>query len=46
MPIERPMAGSTEISPVLPMAVASETPKMIAKDRLGSTTGRAGEPDM
>ncbi len=29
MPIERPIAGSTEISPVLPMAVARLTPKMI-----------------
>src|SRR5436190_23866701 len=33
MPIERPIAGSTEIRPVLPMAVAIETPKMIAKAR-------------
>ena len=36
MPIERPIAGSTEISPVFPMAVAMETAKMIAKDRRGS----------
>jgi hypothetical protein len=35
MPIDRPMAGSTEIMPVLPMAVATETPKMIAKGPLG-----------
>ena len=35
MPIERPIAGSTEISPVLPIAVAAETAKMIAKDRRG-----------
>ena len=32
---ERPMAGSTEISPVLPSAVAAETPMMIATARLG-----------
>jgi len=35
IPIERPIAGSTEISPVLPIAVAIETPKMMAKDRRG-----------
>src|SRR3990167_5869512 len=41
MPIDRPMAGRTEIIPVLPMAVTSETPKMIANDPLGrpSTAG-------
>src|SRR3546814_21171966 len=36
MPISRPMAGSTEIRPVLPMAVAIETQKMIANARLES----------
>ena len=35
IPVERPIAGSTEISPVLPIAVAAETAKMIAKDRRG-----------
>jgi hypothetical protein len=44
--MDRPMAGKTEISPVLPMAVASETPKMIANDRLGSTTGKGEETDI
>lgn len=31
MPIDRPIAGSTEIKPVFPMAVAIETQKMITK---------------
>lgn len=40
------MAGRTEISPVLPMAVARDTPKMIANDRFGSTTGKEDETDI
>lgn len=35
MPIERPIAGSTEIIPVFPIAVTSETPKMMANVFLG-----------
>ncbi len=35
------MAGSTEIRPVLPSAVATETQKMIAKARLGRALGAA-----
>jgi hypothetical protein len=39
MPIDRPIAGSTEIIPVLPMAVTRETPKMMAKVFLGRPSG-------
>ena len=35
IPIDRPMAGSTEIIPVFPMAVTMETAKMIAKEDRG-----------
>ncbi len=35
MASERPMSGRTEIRPVLPMAVATEEQKMIAKARFG-----------
>ncbi|WP_247513516.1 hypothetical protein [Bradyrhizobium sp. 157] len=33
MPIERPINGSTDSNPVLPIAVAIETEKMMAKAR-------------
>ena len=39
MPMERPMAGSTEIMPVLPMAVTIETAKMMAKVDRGRPLG-------
>ena len=39
MPIERPMAGRTEIIPVLPMAVTMETAKMMAKVARGRPLG-------
>src|SRR4051794_38480411 len=39
MASERPIAGSTEIMPVLPSAVARETEKMIAKARRGRRCG-------
>jgi hypothetical protein len=39
MPMERPIAGSTEIMPVFPMAVTIETAKMMAKVERGSPVG-------
>ena len=33
--MDRPIAGKTEIIPVLPMAVAKDTPKMMAKVERG-----------
>jgi hypothetical protein len=39
MPIDRPIAGSTEIIPVFPMAVTMETAKMIAKEDRGKPPG-------
>ena len=47
MPMERPMAGSTEIMPVLPMAVTMETAKMMANVDRGRPLGplaTEGEP--
>jgi hypothetical protein len=41
IPIDRPMAGSTEIIPVFPMAVTMETAKMIAKEDRGTPLGPA-----
>ena len=46
MPIDRPMAGNTEIRPVLPIAVAIETPKMIANERRGMAVISRGGADM
>ena len=43
MPMDRPMAGRTEIMPVLPMAVTMETAKMMAKDDRGRPEGLAAE---
>ena len=46
IPMERPIAGNTEIIPVLPMAVTSETPKMIANDDLGRLTATGADLGM
>ncbi len=46
MPMERPIAGNTEIIPVLPMAVTRETPKMIANDDLGRLTATGADLGM
>ena len=35
-PMDRPMAGRTDCMPVLPTAVTIDTPKMMAKDLVGS----------
>ena len=39
MPIDRPMAGRTEIMPVLPMAVTMETAKMMENVDRGRPLG-------
>ena len=42
MPMDRPMAGRTEIMPVLPMAVTMETAKMMANVDRGRPLGTLG----
>jgi hypothetical protein len=39
MPMERPIAGNTEIIPVLPIAVTIETAKMMANVDRGRPVG-------